>query len=268
MKLRVVSVFGLATLQDEGRSGYRKFGVPVGGAFDKASFHAANEVLGNEAGATVVEFALGTLELEALEPGCLGVVGATEAVLVDGVSVGVNLAVEYKAGAKITVTPPKAGLRTYLSVPGGFVCEPVLGSASGAAVENGDVLSATHMQECAAGRLVQAPSSLSSRPLRVIPIGHDSWTAATYGVGRNLNRVGLRLDGPKPMIDAASGRSEPSVFGAVQLTEDRTLIIHGPDGPTIGGYKKIGCIVRADLDRVGQLAPGDEVQFLSVGDSG
>jgi antagonist of KipI len=66
------------------------------------------------------------------------------------------------------------------------------------------------------------------------------------------------------MIDSRSGRSEPSVFGAVQVTEDRTLIVHGPDGPTIGGYVKIGCVVRADLDQLGQLAPGDAVRFDRV----
>jgi urea carboxylase len=100
--------------------------------------------------------------------------------------------------------------------------------------------------------------------LRVVALGDESWAQAEYTVGRNIDRVGLRLEGPKPMIDARSGRSEPSVFGAVQVTEDRTLIVHGPDGPTIGGYRKLGGVVRADLDRLGQLAPGDRVSFRSV----
>jgi allophanate hydrolase subunit 2 len=66
------------------------------------------------------------------------------------------------------------------------------------------------------------------------------------------------------MVMTRSGRSEPSVFGAVQVTEDRTLIVHGPDGPTIGGYIKLGGVIRADLDRLAQLAPGDDVAFEAV----
>jgi allophanate hydrolase subunit 2 len=100
--------------------------------------------------------------------------------------------------------------------------------------------------------------------LRAVLCDDDgAWTEAEYTVGRNIDRVGLRFDGPKPMVDARSGTSEPSVFGAVQVTEDRTLIVHGPDGPTIGGYRKLACVVRADLDRVGQLAPGDRVRFVA-----
>jgi allophanate hydrolase subunit 2 len=105
---------------------------------------------------------------------------------------------------------------------------------------------------------------LLDRPLRVVLHDDDGgWTGAEYTVGRNIDRVGLRFDGAKPMVDARSGRSEPSVFGAVQVTEDRTLIVHGPDGPTIGGYRKLAGVVRADLDRVGQLAPGDRVRFIA-----
>src|SRR5262249_43122301 len=38
----------------------------------------------------------------------------------------------------------------------------------------------------------------------------------------------------------------------------------GPDGPTIGGYPKIAVVVDADLDRLGQLRPGDLISFEQV----
>jgi len=44
--------------------------------------------------------------------------------------------------------------------------------------------------------------------------------------------------------------------GAIQVTPDGTLIIIGPDGPTIGGYPVVAYVIDADLDRVGQLLPG------------
>ena len=36
------------------------------------------------------------------------------------------------------------------------------------------------------------------------------------------------------------------------------------DQPTTGGYPKIANVISADLHRVGQLRPGDEIQFEQV----
>ena len=265
MRLRVLSVFGLASLQDCGRFGYRGFGVPVGGAFDQESYSLANALVGAPLASAAVEFALGTMEMEALDDGCMAVVGACGSVLLDGVDQGGEVRFSFRAGTKVTVTPPKSGLRSYVALPGGVACRPVLGSCSGTVVEGGSVLeSVGGSLPSGTVRTAEPPGSLRDRPLRAVLCDDDgAWTGAEYTVGRNIDRVGLRFDGPKPMVDARSGTSEPSVFGAVQVTEDRTLIVHGPDGPTIGGYRKLACVVRADLDRVGQLAPGDRVCFVA-----
>ncbi len=265
MTLLVRSVFGLASLQDEGRPGFRRFGVPVGGAFDKESFHLANALLGNKTSAPAIEFALGTMELEAIDSGCVSVVGSAGCVLINGVRREMSAVLNLKRREVLSIQPPLRGLRTYVAASGGFVADSPLGSVSGALVERGvELVSAGDRSFPEACRPLEI-GSLEERPLRVLlNDGDASWTDSSYVVGRSIDRVGLRLEGPKPMIDAASGRSEPSVFGAVQLTEDRTLIVHGPDGPTIGGYIKLGGVVRADLDRLAQLAPGDKVQFQRV----
>jgi allophanate hydrolase subunit 2 len=36
------------------------------------------------------------------------------------------------------------------------------------------------------------------------------------------------------------------------------------DGPTIGGYPKLAQVIGADLDKLGQLRPGDTVTFQRV----
>src|SRR5215469_7398348 len=43
------------TVQDRGRPGYRKIGVPVSGALDPVYLAAANALLGNEPGAAALE---------------------------------------------------------------------------------------------------------------------------------------------------------------------------------------------------------------------
>jgi allophanate hydrolase subunit 2 len=59
--------------------------------------------------------------------------------------------------------------------------------------------------------------------------------------------------------------SEPVCPGAVQVTRDGQCIILGVDGQTIGGYPKIAQVIAADLDRLGQLRPGEVIRFERVG---
>ncbi len=48
--LHVVAPGLLTTIQDRGRIGYQHLGVPVSGALDAVSLHAANPLVGNRAG--------------------------------------------------------------------------------------------------------------------------------------------------------------------------------------------------------------------------
>ena len=45
----------LTTLQDEGRPGYQKYGVPVAGAMDSLALHTANLLAGNDMGEVCLE---------------------------------------------------------------------------------------------------------------------------------------------------------------------------------------------------------------------
>lgn len=264
MRAKVTTLFGLATLEDQGRAGRRKFGVPPGGAFDRESMNLANALLGNSPGAPVIEFSLGTMTLEILEPGPVAVVGAASFVEVDGQKTDTGARFPLNKGTTITIGSPKRGLRTYLAFPGGVKANPVLDSVSGATIEPGDVIvSVRDADRIGYRKLAEDPHSLQERPLRVITSSEGIWLNEEYEVSREINRVGLRLTGKKIQVEP-SGTSEPSVIGAVQVTEDGTLIIHGPDGPTIGGYHILGGVVRADLDRVGQLKPGDKIQFERI----
>jgi allophanate hydrolase subunit 2 len=59
--------------------------------------------------------------------------------------------------------------------------------------------------------------------------------------------------------------SEAVAPGAVQITNEGLPIILGVDGQTIGGYPKIAHVIRADLDRIGQLRPGQVIRFVRTG---
>jgi allophanate hydrolase subunit 2 len=86
-----------------------------------------------------------------------------------------------------------------------------------------------------------------------------------WEVSADLDRVGVRLCGP------ALARSRPEelpsegiVAGAVQVPPSGHPIIFLADHPTTGGYPVIAVVVDADLDRAGQLRPGDRVRFSPI----
>lgn len=267
MRVEVLELFGHATLQDAGRPGFRRFGVPPGGAFDGESLRLANGLLDNEPFAPAVEFAVGTMRLKCIDYGNIAVVGACPGLVINGAERSSNSRLALRPGDEVTLLPPRKGLRTYVALPGGVEAERVLGSASGLPVARGDVLagSAGSPPDMLEESLVAPPSSLAGGGLRVVPmVPEEGWCHNRYTASNDMDRVGIRLEGPKPETDARSGESEPSVFGAIQLTEGCRLIIHGPDGPTIGGYVKLGVVIRADLDRLAQVRPGDTVEFEPV----
>ena len=63
-----------------------------------------------------------------------------------------------------------------------------------------------------------------------------------------------RLKGPDIITD-------PTPMGGIQIPGNGVPIILHRDAQVTGGYAKIALLCQADLDRAGQLCPGDEVRF-------
>ena len=77
--------------------------------------------------------------------------------------------------------------------------------------------------------------------------------------------MGIRLSGHKLENTTSTNiKSEGLVRGAIQVPADGNPIIMLSDHGTIGGYPKIGVVISADLDRVGQLIPGSAINFKEV----
>src|SRR5437899_4882564 len=74
----------------------------------------------------------------------------------------------------------------------------------------------------------------------------------------------LRLAGAALVRPVRELLSEPVAPGTVQVVNDGQCIVLGVDGQTIGGYPKVAQVIAADLDRLGQLRPGQTVRFERV----
>lgn len=284
MSLHVVDP-GLSTLiVDLGRSACRSLGVPVGGAADRTSLILGNALVGNPPDAAALEISLAGPRLRAdTELACV-VYGAPFALTGsqhpnrDSLAVGKTFTLH--AQEELHIGGTATGMRAYLCVRGGIDAPTILGSRSAL-----KPLSAGQELPCQPGTIT--PRSLNrsvsglSNPgtLRVVAGAQAEWfdvallCAGAYSVTPASDRMGLRLQGdplrprhadadqPTTVLEMVS---EPVCPGTVQVTRDGQCIILGVDGQTIGGYPKIAHVISADLDKIGQLRPGQRLRFHLV----
>ena len=77
--------------------------------------------------------------------------------------------------------------------------------------------------------------------------------------------MGLRLEGaPISQRGAREMITEGVSLGAIQVPAGGSPIILFVEQQTTGGYPKIANVISADLHRVGQLRPRDELRFERV----
>jgi biotin-dependent carboxylase-like uncharacterized protein len=265
----------LTVFKDLGRPGHAHLGVPPSGAVDRGAYRRANALVGNPAGAAVLECTLGGLRVTFDEP-VLVVLTGTDAVLtVDGRALDVEQVGFVDAGAVVAVTQPRQGLRSYFAVRGGFDVPAVLGSRSKDRLAGiGPGLGAT----------VRIASPSERSPIkRSFPVGlgdltlevdlgpRDDWFtaaairtlfSAAYVASPASDSVGLRLEGP-PLERARAGElpSEGVVRGAVQIPPSGQPIVFQADHPVTGGYPVVAVLTPAAADLAAQVRPGACVRF-------
>lgn len=288
-----------STLQDyPGRVGYWGVGVPPSGSMDALSGRIANKILNNSEEAPVIELTLsggkwlfrGEMEF--------ALVGAHLTPTLDGQSIPMYQVVTAKAGQILTFGESKTGMRCYLAVKNGFSAAKVLGSAScftlgnfggknGRSLQTGDVL---HPLSTATSKtpLVKEPFELTKEEqvwqIHVTPGPHctseflapeflQEFCEAEWEVHFNSSRTGVRLIGPAPKWtreDGGEAGLHPSnihdnayAIGTIDFTGDMPIIL-GPDGPSLGGFVCPATVISSDLWKIGQLKPGDTLQFCLV----
>ncbi len=120
----------LTTVQDAGRVGYQRYGVPTSGALDLFSLRAANRLVGNPDDAAGLEVTLLGPRLTFLVPATIALTGADLGARLDGRLVKLWQSALVEAGAALTFAEPRDGMRAYFAVAGGLDVPVVLGSRS------------------------------------------------------------------------------------------------------------------------------------------
>lgn len=285
--LRAISPGTLTTLQDLGRRGWLRFGVPASGAMDPVGLALANALVGNPPGTAALELTLAGASF-AVENGPvrIAVAGGDFPLTLDGEAVAGARSHWLEPGRTIGLGSARAGARAYLAVEGGFRVEPVLGSVAthlrsgiggwqGRALQAGDALPLEGVAEPRAERALPAGFKRPDHPrVRVVlgpqddhftPVAVETFLSAEYTVTNRADRMGYRLSGPK--LEHARGSdivSDAIAPGSVQVPGFGEPIVLLADRQTTGGYPKIATVISADLPALGQRRPGERLRFEPV----
>ncbi|MBN1623596.1 MAG: biotin-dependent carboxyltransferase family protein [Clostridia bacterium] len=276
---RIIEPGIYSSIQDGGRRGFRKYGMPVSGAMDPYAFNILNNLLGNRPVAPAIEITGSWFSGEFLRDCSFALSGANPGADLDGLPIVMNRVFEAQKGNVINFSRMHGGIRTYLGVSGGFVKQVFLGSMSmcrGERIKRGEILFSENLKTepnetdfdfsyiRADGnytiRVRKGPDSdfFDERILR-------NFLNDGFFVSRYLDRMGVRLDASENISGGPDGIVTKPVFpGCIQLTGAGMPIIIMNDGQTTGGYPVIAVVEREDLRIAGQLKAGDTLAFKSV----
>jgi KipI family sensor histidine kinase inhibitor len=277
----------LSTIQDGGRSGLRRVGVPLTGFADRSAARMANTCVGNAPDAPLVEICAPGLRLAFEKTSFIAVTGARVTASLErgdlqssSMDVPMNVALRVRPSNTLSITRLEEGVRAYIAIAG-LDAPRLLGSASvdlGSALlrplQSGDGFSIDAFDSDRAQRepIRTAPRAERVRLILGPQLDHFDQTTvetllgAAWRTGLDSDRVGARLDGPRLRHSGSSEIvSDGMVPGCIQVPPDGRPIVMLPDCPTTGGYPKIACVVSDDLDILAQAIPGrTEIRFVAV----
>jgi biotin-dependent carboxylase-like uncharacterized protein len=286
------------TVQDTGRSGYYHVGVPPSGALDQFSVIAANRLVGNPDDAAGLESAYMGPELRFSEDAVIAVAGATQEPRVNGEVREPWTSFALSAGDVLSFGHITAGARTYIAVAGGIDVPVAMGSRAtyalgalggleGRPLQEGDLLPVGSAPSSSGGRSVPAelrPDLPKELEIRVVmglydhlltDAGRSTFLETDWTLTPVADRVGFRYQGatlallereqpfgagsdPSNIVDA------PYPIGSIQVPGGVEPIILHRDAVSGGGYAMIATVISADMDTVGQSAPGSTTRFVDV----
>jgi biotin-dependent carboxylase-like uncharacterized protein len=277
----------LSTIQDCGRFGYQRFGMPVSGAMDIFSLQTANKLVGNPTGAAVIEATLIGPEISFSQEMTISVCGAGMSPVINGQAVPMYKSISVNRGDLLSFTPLSYGCRAYIAFAGGIDVPLVMGSRStyirakiggvqGRALIAGDSINIfpSEKREPLSYKIEESdiPDYKSDRPIRIISgpevkrlgfQGIQSFLTSEFKISEQSDRMGLRLTGPEVKMKNGGHDiiSAGISLGTIQLPGNGHPIILMADRLTTGGYARIANVVKEDLTRIAQFRPGDFVKF-------
>lgn len=276
------------TVQDLGRPGHLREGIPPSGPLDVRAFVVANRLVGNPDGAAGLECTLLGPRFTVERACAIAVTGAEAPVTVNDAPAARWTTLRLSPGDAVRIGAAQAGVRIYVAVSGGLDVPAVLGSRAtylrgrlggvqGRALRRGEALALLPSRGALSARAlgVEEIPALEREPeIRVVlgpqadrftDEGLQAFLSSPYEMLPQSDRMGARLTGAR--IAHRGGHdiiSDGIALGAIQVPGDGQPIVLLVDRQSTGGYTKVATVGSFDIGRIGQVKPGQRVRFRAV----
>ena len=283
--LKVIKPGFFSTIQDNGRFGYQQYGVIVSGVMDQVAFRIGNTLL-KQQNKAVIEMTLIGGTFQFTKQTFIVLSGGTMQATLNERPVHMYETIEVQAGDTLVCGPIQNGARGYLCIKGGFLVEEILESRStyikakiggleGRALKTKDEIP----YEATTGRAIpyraNATPFYKNGPIRILK--GTEWMRFSettlqhfleqpYTISLEADRMGYRLQNETPILLEKPFQliSEAVTFGTIQMPPSGQPIVLMADRQTTGGYPKIGQVISADLHRLAQKLPKQQIHFELV----
>lgn len=276
-----VHAASLAAVQDLGRIGHARLGVPPNGASDQFAMSTANALVGNAPGDRVIENTLLELAFSVSVETVLTVTGSPATVTISGDEVPQWTPLPLRADEVVRIKRIRDGLHVYVALAGALEAPLLLGSCApdplirfGTRLRDGDELPFRgSRRRLRVGHPVPAVSVPAyGSPWRIdvcdgpevdwfrAPVGHP--LDAPFVVSKESNHVGMRLAGDTPAPH--SGRelvSRAVPTGAVEIPRSGEVIVLRRGRGVTAGYPVVGVVTSVAQSRIAQARPGHSITF-------
>jgi biotin-dependent carboxylase-like uncharacterized protein len=288
------------TVQDRGRIGYYRYGIPQGGAMDQYSATLGNRLVGNTAAQAVLECTYIGPKIVTTTKSVVAVTGAPVDVFINDLPVPQYTRIELSAGDELRFGVIKGGTKYFIAVHGGIDVPEILGSRStypigaiggveGRALIAGDLVPVGPPIDNGLSVLLEIaeenrPSFSRDVSVRVM-LGLYDHNLSQKGLDNLLNgewtltpvadRMGLRYSGPgvewNEREQPFGAGQDPSnivdagyAVGSIQIPGGTQPIILHRDAVSGGGYAMVATVISTDMDLVARCAPGTKTHFVAV----
>jgi len=266
------------SVQDQGRFGHTKIGVPQAGCADAYAAKMANALLKNHEKDALLEITFGQGEFKFTSDTYICLTGGNFSPKLNGKLIKMQSVYFIKKDSVLSFGKRVYGARVYLSVQGGIQTETVYGSRSffdgitQQKLGKGAMLPILPIQKYADNNFSKVRVSEKHFTTIYLPClkGPEFFKLnqeqqrklfTPFSISDDNNRVGYRLK--ESLKNNLSSILTSAVLpGTVQLTPSGKCIILLQDCQVTGGYPRILQLSEIAIARVSQKITGDKIQFI------
>ena len=265
------------TIQDRGRFGFSKFGVPLSGSMDYLSSNNANSIVGNTINEPVFEIAMMGGKFLFTEEVDICISGAVFEVKLNNNSIINNTIIRVQKGDVLNFGKALKGFRIYLAISGGFKSDLILKSCSyfdnitpNSVVKKGDKFNLLRNKSKACN-FINYPELIFENIIEVSKgpefnlINNDDIKLLQeqfFTVSSN-NRMGYFFENGLSS-NSFSIITSPVIPGTIQLTPSGKMIALMKDGQVSGGYPRILQMNYNSISILSQKKQGDRIRFKLI----